>query len=104
MEEEELPKSISIAEEENRDSESIKLVLKKYSAFVRKLFNKYASAKVNKKDFFDEDADSMNQIDLVRLTKEKGLEKNKQAVTELLRTINDKNVKNISLDNFYKFL
>lgn len=99
-----MPKNINIADEEVRDSESIKLVLRKYAPFLRKLFNRYSSARVNKKDFFEEESDSMNQIDLVRLCKEKGLERNKQAVYELLRSVNDKNLKSLTLDNFHKFL
>lgn len=46
----------------------------------------------------------MNQIDLLRLCKEKGLERNKQVVTELLRLTNDKNLKSLSLDTFHRFL
>jgi hypothetical protein len=46
----------------------------------------------------------MNQIDLIRLCKEKGLEKNKQIIIELLKSINDKNTKNVSLEGFFKFL
>lgn len=46
----------------------------------------------------------MNQIDLIRLCKEKGLEKNKQTIIELLKNVNDKNTKTISIDNFSKFL
>jgi hypothetical protein len=68
-----LPKQINIGEEENRDNESIKLVLKKCNGFIKKLFGKYSSAKVNKKDFFDGDGDNMAQIDLIRLCKEKNL-------------------------------
>jgi hypothetical protein len=79
-------------------------VLKRYYPFLRKLFNKYASAKVNKKDFFDGDSDNMAQIDLVRLCKEKNLEKNKQTIIELLRTTNDKNNKGLTMDGFFKFM
>lgn len=79
-------------------------MLKKYASFIRKLFNKYSSSKVNKKDFFDEENENMNQIDLIRLCKEKGLEKNKQTIIELLKNVNDKNTKTISSDNFSKFL
>jgi hypothetical protein len=104
MEEDELPKNINIAEEEPRDSESIRLVLRKYGPFLRKLFNRYSSAKVGKKDFFEEESDSMNQIDLLRLCKEKGLERSKQVVTELLRGVHDKNLKSLSFDNFLRFV
>lgn len=46
----------------------------------------------------------MAQIDLVRLCKEKNLEKNKQTIIELLRTTTDKNSKGLSLDGFFKFM
>lgn len=78
--------------------------MRKYGPFLRKLFNRYSSAKVGKKDFFDEESDSMNHIDLLRLCKEKGLERNKQVITELTRCVADKNLKSLSLDTFFKFL
>lgn len=102
--EEELCRNITIAEEENRDSESIRLVLRRHSAFLKKIFNRYSSSRVGRKDFFDEDNDSMAQIDLVRLCKEKNIEKSKQAILELLKLTNDKNIKSITFDNFHKFL
>jgi hypothetical protein len=48
-------------------------MLKKYNPFLKRLFSKYSSAKVNKKDFFDDDNENLAQIDLIRLCKEKGL-------------------------------
>lgn len=46
----------------------------------------------------------MAQIDLIRLCKEKNLEKNKQVIIELLKTTNDKNMKSVTVDGFFKFL
>jgi len=47
-------------------------VLRKNLNFVKKIFTKYACAKVAKKDYFEEKTD-MNQTDLLRLCKEKNL-------------------------------
>ena len=58
-----MPKNINISDEEYRDQESIRLILKKYNVFLKKLFNKYASAKVNKKDFFNEEKFDLNLED-----------------------------------------
>jgi hypothetical protein len=104
LEEDDLPKNINISDEENRDAESIKLVLRKYAPFLRKLFNRYSSAKVGKKDYFEEESDSINQIDLLRLCKEKGLERNKQVVTEITRSVSDKSIKSLSLDSYLRFV
>lgn len=38
----------------------------------------------------------MNQIDLIKLCKEKGLEKNKQTIIDLLKPIIDKNTNTIT--------
>lgn len=46
----------------------------------------------------------MALIDLIRLCKEKNIEKNKQTITEIVRTINDKNIKSLTVDAFFKFL
>jgi hypothetical protein len=77
LEEDDLPKTVNLNEEENRDSESVRLVFKRHFSFLKKLFNRYSSGKVGKKDYFDEESDNIAQIDLVRLCKEKNLEKNK---------------------------
>lgn len=60
------------------------MVLRKNINFVKKIFTKYACAKVVKKDYFEEKTD-MNQTDLLRLCKEKNLERSKQAVLEIMK-------------------
>jgi hypothetical protein len=75
----------------------VRLVLKRHAPFLRKLFNRYSCSKVGKKDYFEEDNEAMVQIDLVRMCKEKNLEKSKPTIVELLKQTNDKNIKNISL-------
>jgi len=59
---------------------------------------------MNKKDFFDEENDNIAQIDLIRLCKEKNLEKNKQNIMDIIKQINDKNIKSLSFDSFTKFI
>lgn len=39
----------------------------------------------------------MAQVDLLRLCKEKNIEKNKQIIIELLKQSNDKNIKSVNL-------
>lgn len=68
-EDDDLCKKTLIGEEEKRDSESVKLVLNRYSTFWRKIFNKYSCAKAAKKDYFDEQNGTMEQIDLLKLCK-----------------------------------
>lgn len=71
--------------------------------FVKKIFTKYACAKVVKKDYFEEKTD-MTQIDLLRLCKEKNLERSKQPVLEFLKEVNNKNTKSIDIEVFPCFL
>ena len=53
IEEEDLTKNTNINEEQNRDSESVKLVIRRHLPFLKKIFNRYSCGKMNKKDFFD---------------------------------------------------
>ena len=62
-----------LIEEEDRNLESIRLVLKKNSNFIKKVFSRYTNARGGKKDFFNEDNDSMAQVDLLKFCKEKNL-------------------------------
>ena len=104
IEDDDIAHMVPLADEENRDFESVKLTLKKYAPFLRRIFGKYSSSRVNKKDYFDEDSDQMAQVDLLRLCKEKNIEKNKQNVIELLKLVNDKNIKSLNYEGFIKFL
>lgn len=38
------------------------------------------------------------------MCKEKNLEKNKQIILEIIKQSNDKNIKSLSFENFFKFL
>ena len=38
------------------------------------------------------------------MCKEKNIEKNKNVITELLKSVNNKNVKSLTIDTFFKFL
>ena len=67
-----LYKNIFIDQEEIRDSESIRMVMRKNMFFIKKIFTKYACSKVVKKDYFEEKTD-MTQADLLRFCKEKNL-------------------------------
>lgn len=46
----------------------------------------------------------MNQIDLLRLCKEKNLEKSKQPIIQIMKEVNNKNTKSIDIDTFPCFL
>ena len=38
-------------------------------SFLRKIFNRYSSGKMGKKDFFQEENENLAQVDLLRLCK-----------------------------------
>lgn len=93
----------SLAEEEERDQESIRLVMKKYAPFLKKVFNKYCNMKNTKKDYFDGENEQLLQVDLVRLCKEKNIERNKNVIVEIMRQANNKNVSSLNLEAFVRF-
>lgn len=45
------------------------IVLKRYSPFIKKIFNRYSNLKGAKKDFSEAENPQMSQVDLVRLCK-----------------------------------
>lgn len=46
----------------------------------------------------------MSQVDLLRLCKEKNIEKNKNVILDILKEVNNKNVNQLTLEVFFKFL
>lgn len=46
----------------------------------------------------------MSQVDLLRLCKEKNVEKNKNVILDILKEVNNKNVNQLTLEVFFKFL
>lgn len=73
LEEEEINKVRNIYQEEDRDKESLGIVIKRYTPFIKKIFNRYVNLKGAKKDFNEAENPQMNLVDLLRLCKEKNI-------------------------------
>jgi hypothetical protein len=96
-----------LKEEENRDEQSIAIVLKRYERFLKKIFERYSNASKGKgRDTFDEDTGSvMSQLDLLKMFKEKNVEKNKIVLQEVYKFIQkDKGQQGVDYEGFLKFL
>lgn len=78
--------------------------MKRYAPFIKKLFNRYVNLKGAKKQFNEADNPAMSQVDLLRLCKEKNIEKNKNVILDILKEVNNKNVNQLTLEVFFKFL
>ena len=46
----------------------------------------------------------MLQVDLIKLCKEKSIERNKNTIIELMRASNNKNITSLGVEAFFKFL
>lgn len=86
------------------------IVFKKYQWFLKKVFSRYEnSSELKKKEVFDANGQLLHfisQIDCVRMLKEKGIEKDKTLIQEILRLVVGKKelVSGVNYEQFAKML
>lgn len=97
-----------LREEEARDEQSVTLVLKKYDRFLKRLFDRYSNvsrAKGANNTFDDDTSGLLSQVELLKMFKEKNIEKNKTVLQELLKIVSkEKGQQSIDFTSFLKLL
>lgn len=100
----------NIDDEENRDSQSLAIIFKKYQWFLKKVFIRYEnSSELKKKEVFDTNGQLLHfisQIDCIRMLKEKGIEKDRTLIQEILKLIvkKEETVNGVNYESFVKLL
>lgn len=86
------------------------IVFKKYQWFLKKIFTRYEnSSEMKRKEVFDSNGQLLHfisQVDCMRMLKEKGIEKDKTLIQEILKLVVSKKelVNGVNYDHFVKML